>query len=354
MRKVNKTLYAVLTILFGCIGVNKFYAHKIKQGIASLLFCWTGIPFILSIGEFIATLTEKADKNGKIDVESNRRSNVAFGISLFLFTACIILVAIPWESLFKTTIFTKFNEFLNGELVFTRLIGAPVTIEETYGQSTGIIPVIGSWTINDISILLVILSVVIAFASKLKLDEFFENGKEALKKVVPSAAITIVVSLVLVIFVTSSVNVTIVNAILGLTKGSGIVPKLLTGSLATICGGISTSDFYYFVATTGMLFSKAAGKYAAPYAFLLQALFNLLMIVTPTSVGLILGLSYFGIPYGAWLKHIWKIVLVLFLVVLAISIILTLSASLIVLKVILFVLVAIIVIAIAIASRLLF
>ena len=63
-RKVNKTLYAVLTLLLGTFGINKFYAGKIKSGLLSILFCWTGIPTILSVAEFITVLTEKADKDG--------------------------------------------------------------------------------------------------------------------------------------------------------------------------------------------------------------------------------------------------------------------------------------------------
>ena len=84
-RKVNKTLYAVLTLLLGTFGINKFYAGKIKSGLLSILFCWTGIPTILSVAEFITVLTEKADKDGQISVTSERRSNVLFGVSLVLF-----------------------------------------------------------------------------------------------------------------------------------------------------------------------------------------------------------------------------------------------------------------------------
>ena len=65
-KRVNKIVYAILTILFGSIGINKFYAGKIKSGILSLVFCWTLIPAILSVAEFITVLTEKADKDGKI------------------------------------------------------------------------------------------------------------------------------------------------------------------------------------------------------------------------------------------------------------------------------------------------
>ena len=113
-RKVNKTLYAVLTLLLGTFGINKFYAGKIKSGLLSILFCWTGIPTILSVAEFITVLTEKADKDGQISVTSERRSNVLFGVSLVLFVLLVLATIIPWESLFtKFTTFSDFNTTLS-------------------------------------------------------------------------------------------------------------------------------------------------------------------------------------------------------------------------------------------------
>ena len=90
--KVNKTVYAILTILLGSFGINKFYAKKFKKGIACLLFCWTLVPTVLSIAEFITVLTEKADKDGKIAVSSSRRETVLFATSLILFTLLIFVL----------------------------------------------------------------------------------------------------------------------------------------------------------------------------------------------------------------------------------------------------------------------
>ena len=94
-KRVNKIVYAILTILLGSIGINKFYAGKIKSGILSLVFCWTLIPAILSIAEFITVLTEKSDKDGKIPVTSERRNNVCFAVLLILFVLFMIGTIIP-------------------------------------------------------------------------------------------------------------------------------------------------------------------------------------------------------------------------------------------------------------------
>lgn len=43
----------ILAILFGAIGIHKFYLGRIGKGILYLLFCWTGIPAIVSFFEGI-------------------------------------------------------------------------------------------------------------------------------------------------------------------------------------------------------------------------------------------------------------------------------------------------------------
>ena len=98
--KVNKTLYAVLTILFGFIGINKFYAGKIKQGILCLIFSWTLIPLVLSVAEFIVVLTRKADKQGKININTEIISRVKFITSLVIF---ILFVSFVNTTIFKSS-----------------------------------------------------------------------------------------------------------------------------------------------------------------------------------------------------------------------------------------------------------
>lgn len=63
---VNKVVYCVLAFLLGGLGVHKFYAGRIWKGILYILFCWTGIPSIIALIEFIMALCKPADANGNI------------------------------------------------------------------------------------------------------------------------------------------------------------------------------------------------------------------------------------------------------------------------------------------------
>lgn len=324
-KKVNKTLYAVLTILFGSIGINKFYAGQIKKGILSILFCWTLIPAILSVAEFITVLTEKADKTGKIEVTSERRNKVAFIVSVVIFVLFIIASIIPYESLFKNcTVFTEFNSWLSNlkignYAIFNNIIGSPLIVSESTGSTTGSIAVFGSWTMSDVSILLFILTLLIAIINNVKIDDFIKGINENIKKILPVAITAMLISVVLVTMITSGISITIANKILSIFKGFNIAETIF----ATMISSVLTSDFYYLISTVGQLLTLSASnsQYYGVIAFIIQSIYNLVMIIAPTSVGLIIGLYYLDIPYNKWFKFIWKLLLILFVIIIVATIV---------------------------------
>lgn len=324
-KKVNKTLYAVLTILFGSIGINKFYAGQIKKGVLSILFCWTLIPAILSVAEFITVLTEKADKTGKIEVTSERRNKVAFIVSVVIFTLFIIASIIPYESLFKNcTVFTEFNSWLSNlkignYAIFNNIIGSPLIVSESTGSTTGSIAVFGSWTMSDVSILLFILTLLIAIINNVKIDDFIKGINENIKKILPVAITAMLISVVLVTMITSGISITIANKILSIFKGFNIAETIF----ATMISSVLTSDFYYLISTVGQLLtlSTSNSQYYGVIAFIIQSIYNLVMIIAPTSVGLIIGLYYLDIPYNKWFKFIWKLLLILFVIIIVAAIV---------------------------------
>jgi uncharacterized ion transporter superfamily protein YfcC len=324
-KKVNKAVYATLTILLGTIGINKFYAGKVKSGILSILFCWTGIPTILSIAEFITVLTEKKDKNGKVSATSERRRNVSFVVSLVIFTLFVIGSVIPWESLIEDcTVFSDLNAWISdlsigNYAVFNNIIGAPVAMDQTLGTSSGIISTYGSWVMTDIAILLFILTVIIGVINNIKINDFIATVTSGTKKILPVAITAMLISIVLVIMVTTGINVTITDAILSLTEGFNIA----TATLATMVGSVLTADFYYLISTVGTVFSVVVSNqdYFGVVALIIQSIYNLMMIIAPTSVGLIIGLYYLDIPYNKWFKFIWKLLLVLLIIIIITSIV---------------------------------
>ena len=52
----NKTVAVLLTFFLGGFGIHKFYLGNNFAGVLYLVFCWTFIPSLLSIFDFIGLL----------------------------------------------------------------------------------------------------------------------------------------------------------------------------------------------------------------------------------------------------------------------------------------------------------
>ncbi|WP_210125744.1 TM2 domain-containing protein [Staphylococcus sp. GDY8P85P] len=71
--RVNKTLYVLCSLFLGGVGIHKFYADKVWQGVFHLVFFWTTIPTIISIIHgIIVIFTTKADQYGYIYIPNKR------------------------------------------------------------------------------------------------------------------------------------------------------------------------------------------------------------------------------------------------------------------------------------------
>lgn len=60
-RKPSLTVYLLLALFLGGIGAHDFYVGKPVKGLIKLVFCWTGIPTIISLFNIIGALMNKDD-----------------------------------------------------------------------------------------------------------------------------------------------------------------------------------------------------------------------------------------------------------------------------------------------------
>src|SRR5262249_49237648 len=60
----DKTTAAILALLFGSIGIHKFYLGRPAAGVMYLLFCWTLVPTLLAFVDcLVLALMERDDFN---------------------------------------------------------------------------------------------------------------------------------------------------------------------------------------------------------------------------------------------------------------------------------------------------
>lgn len=305
--KVKKTSYLILTFLLGSIGINKLYSKEYSKAMASLLFSFTLIPFILSLIDFVIQILNKSDKKGYIVINNKKRDNILFVVGSSIVSLLILLFTIPWESIFKTTIFTNFNTWF-----FGLKIGNYFSTTNFIGNTD----VIGTWSFSSISALLIIIIVAIVLIYSIDFNKFISTMTASIKKALPIAITVILINTVLMVAYSSGIILTAMDSILGLTGKSF---NVITATLASIVSTTFLSDILY---SSSILGGVVAAK-SIPLdvvkliAFVLKSISGIMAIIVPVSAGLIIGLYYFDIPYTKWIKYIWKLFVVLILLVIA-------------------------------------
>ena len=236
---------------------------------------------------------------------------IVFGCLLFVI---LVLGYMPWNSLFGFDCFNKFHTWLTGlkigkYVVFTSLISKNITALGNWGD-------MGSYLMAIVCISLFLLIIKLIYRVRFKdLTNGFVYG---VKKMVPGAMILALAYTVLV----AAYNNGFIEAVIT-NAGDSFGDNVIVASLITIIGSIINVDVFYIVAgvifpIVGTLTDKADLNV---YATLFQSFYGLIQICGPTSIMLIIGLSYLDVPYSKWLKYIWRFVLELFILIFIVLII---------------------------------
>lgn len=66
--KIGKVKFLLITFFLGGLGIHKFITARTKQGIIYLLFCWTYIPGLFALVEFVIAAMKNKDEDGRISI----------------------------------------------------------------------------------------------------------------------------------------------------------------------------------------------------------------------------------------------------------------------------------------------
>lgn len=226
----------------------------------------------------------------------------------------MVLGLIPWNSLFKIEVFTKFHTWISEIAIKDFAIFGNV-ISSTF-PAFGAWAELGSYMMTMIVMLIAI--IVIKFVYRIKFDDLITNIAEGAKKMLPTAALMMLAYTVLV----CTYNNGFVETIISKASANGEI-NFVVASLISMLGSIFHIDLYY---TAAGVFSPILGVVTnegmlSVVALMFQSLYGIILVVGPTSLLLIFALSYLDVPYLTWLKYIWRFILSLFIVIFAVLLI---------------------------------
>ena len=185
---------------------------------------------------------------------------------------------------------------------------------------------LGYWSNVEFVGAMIISSGIIAWIYRLSLNDYIDGFVQGAKKWIPTACLAALASVILYIlyqasYVGSGTLVDTINAkVFELTDGFNI----MTTGVATLIGSFFFNDLYYLLANLSTYIMGFDAATLTNVGFLIQSVYGIAMLIFPTSVFLIAGLSIFNVSYKEWMKYIWKFALVAFLLVLLTSGIITL------------------------------
>ncbi len=238
---------------------------------------------------------------------------IIFGLLLII----LVLGYLPWSDLFGIKCFDKFHTWLTGlkigeYAVFTSLISGSITAFGTWGN-------LGNFMMAVFFVAVFIFILMLIY--KIKFEDAMDGFVYGMKKMLPAAMIA---GLAYCILVCSYNNGFIETIITNASKSFG--DNAIINSLITILGSVLNVDTYYVTAGvfTSMVSALPDKANLSVYAVMFQSLYGLVQLIGPTSILLIVGLSYLEVPYKTWLKYIWRFIVELLIIILIVLMIVSL------------------------------
>lgn len=229
-------------------------------------------------------------------------------VILIFLTIITLLAYLPWEA-FGATWQTGFNTWFNnlaigGESIFQYLVGYA--------------PEFGSWDLVIIQSVLLVVSLLVAKLSKLSLKDIITEFGSGFKKMIKPVALVVLISAIPLI----PLNIQFFQPLF--TKIMPTFNYLLTPLIVFISSIFGVEMEYAWVFGGSNIVSTFAGSYnSGILATIYQSVYGFVQFFAPTSIFLVIGLSYLDIPYTTWLKKSWKYLLGLLVAVITVVLLIT-------------------------------
>ena len=290
-----------------------------------LLVLVTGLLIYTIISHIKKEDSEKYElsKSDSLFIESKEKDtdkkNHLWPVGLIFGLLLIILVLgyLPWSDLFGISCFDDFHNWLatlkiGDYTIYTSLISTSFTSLGNWGS-------LGNYLMAIFFV--VIFMIILMIAYRVKFESAMDGFVYGMKKMLPAAVIA---GLAYCVLVCSYNNGFVETIITNASKSFG--DNVIINSLISILGSILNVDLYYtsagvFTSIVSALPDKAN---LSVYALMFQSLYGLVQLVGPTSILLIVGLSYLEVPYKTWLKYIWRFIAELLIIILIVLMIVSL------------------------------
>lgn len=340
--KITTMLSTIGSILIGMMGsiyssdvsyyINKYFSNKSDYNYNTSIFPDRIILLILLLfllTMFVLKLGKKDLKSNNkneeiplyIEKEKSKKSWVPLFIIIIISFVLMLIGTFKWDDILGSAnnatpfldFYKKMSEIkLGGISIITGILGT--------------VPAFGYWKLPFLSVLVLFITIIISLIYRLSLDDIIESFGKGLKENLKLVLYIIGANLVFMLLFKNGVSAnyvtTIVEYLMNLTENfNSIILSITTIISSFFYNSFSTLISTLYTPTVILTGTTVNLRFLA--ALIIQTMYGLVMLIAPTSVLLILGLSYFNISYKEWLKNSWKLLLQLLIVIIALIIIVT-------------------------------
>ena len=255
------------------------------------------------VGEDVIIIKDEDSSVRYVPESDNKKHMIwAFVVFFLLLFIVMVLAFIPW-SVFNIKVFDNVTQSIQKFTIFKFPI---------FSKILGNINSFGNWTIVDLLLPLSLTGILLMLIYNISFDEAVEGFVNGAKRAIAPSVITILIYSILVLVVYHPFPLVIYKFILGLTKSFNI---FTTAIVSMLCGLFHSDASYSFQSIVPYYVSVVKNsKIYADAAIIFQSMYGFMMLFAPTSLILMVTLSYLKISYGQWLKNVWKLLLELFII----------------------------------------
>lgn len=261
-------------------------------------------------------LTEKAELSLLGTSKSAKKHVWPIIVVMALILVLLVLGYVNWQKIFSVKVFADLDTTLRSWTINDHAI-----LDYLLGDASAF----GSWYFEQVTILLVFASIILSLIYRINIDDAIKAFTRGIKNVLKAGCVLVLAYTIVIITAYHPFLVNITDFMIGLVKGiEGVGGELLRAlmiSLNTILSSVLNLDMIYVVQATLGFVNSSLPEMTNTIAIITQSFYGLTMLVAPTSVIMILGLQYLGIPYKEWLKKAWKMLLALLAVAILVVIV---------------------------------
>ena len=335
-------LVGVLGATYGTEGLDGFLLYisyggstatittelAVRAGILALAYILYTFFNVIYVKKLFSTKKREEEMDDdKFAAEEPKKKKSKVWPTIVMFVILLVFVVLGFtnwntanqsgSTTFGIKIFDTFHEWLNGLTIggddgiaiFQTILGGSLP-----NLSSSLVPAFGGWYLFTYSVILAVVTVIVAFASKMSLSDFFTNIGEGVKKIIRPIMFITLSYMVFVFLYWVPMIPTIVNELGKMT--SGFNPFVTT--IQAVIGSFFNTDFAYLGYSLSYYLGNFSGNEGNLLVVIYSTIYGLVQFVTPISVFLLFGLSYMNIPYKKWMKYIWKFLLAMLVCLLVI------------------------------------